>query len=183
MGYPVAFDASADERETRGFISITRSSPVTRLRANWMFEPPVSTPTARTTAIALSRSSWYASSLSVICGATVTESPVCTPIGSRFALEHAEHALEVERLEVRAVGEARVGHDRGRVRVDDDRAVAVLAQHLQRLAARVVELARLADHDRARSDQADRLEITPPWHHTPPRPTSQGKARHRGVPA
>ena len=52
-----------------------------------MFDPPVSTPTARTTAAAASRSSWYASSGSVICGATVTESPVCTPIGSRFSIE------------------------------------------------------------------------------------------------
>ena len=41
--------ARADERETRGFISITRSSPVPRSRANWMLEPPVSTPTARMT--------------------------------------------------------------------------------------------------------------------------------------
>ena len=48
----------ARERETRGFISITRSSPVPRSRANWMFEPPQSTPTARMTAIAASRSSW-----------------------------------------------------------------------------------------------------------------------------
>ena len=74
-----------------------------------------------------------------------------------LALEHAEHAFEVERLEVRAVGEARVGHDRRRVRVDDDRAEAVLAQHLERLRARVVELARLPDHDRAAADQADRV--------------------------
>jgi hypothetical protein len=66
-----------------------------------------------------------------------------------LALEHAQHAFEVERLEVRAIGEAGVGHDRRRVRVDDDRPVAVLAQHLQRLAAGVVELGRLADHDRA----------------------------------
>ena len=62
--------------------------------------------------------------------------------------EHVGDAFEVERLDVRAVGEARVGHDRGRVRVDDDRAEAVLAQHLERLAAGVVELARLADDDR-----------------------------------
>ena len=41
---PGRFDASADERETRGFISMTRSAPVSRSRANWMFEPPVSTP-------------------------------------------------------------------------------------------------------------------------------------------
>ena len=73
-----------------------------------------------------------------------------------LAAEHVGDALEVERLEVGGVGEAGVGHDRRRVRVDDDRAEAVLAQHLQRLAARVVELARLPDHDRPGADQADR---------------------------
>jgi hypothetical protein len=41
--------------------------------------------------------------------------------------QHVGDAFEVERLEVRAVGEAGVGHDRRRVRVDDDRAEAVLA--------------------------------------------------------
>ena len=60
---------------------------MSRLRANWMFDPPDSIPTARTIAAAASRSSWYAWSDSVICGATVTESPVCTPIGSRFSIE------------------------------------------------------------------------------------------------
>ena len=79
-----------------------------------------------------------------------------------LALEHVGDAVEVERLEVGAVGEAGVGHDRGRVRVDDDRAEAVLAQHLQRLAARVVELAGLPDHDRPGADQADRLDVSPP---------------------
>src|SRR5437868_8844629 len=32
IGNPVAFDASADERETRGFISITRISPLSGLQ-------------------------------------------------------------------------------------------------------------------------------------------------------
>ncbi len=67
-----------------------------------------------------------------------------------LALEHRCDALDVERLEVRAVGEAGVGHDRRRVRVDDDRPVALLAEHLERLAPGVVELARLPDDDRAR---------------------------------
>ena len=30
---------------------------------------------------------WYSRSVSVIAGATVIESPVCTPIGSRFSME------------------------------------------------------------------------------------------------
>src|SRR6266568_5013820 len=43
IGKPVAFDASADERETRGFISITSISPSAGLTANWMLHPPAST--------------------------------------------------------------------------------------------------------------------------------------------
>ena len=58
IGAPADVIRRAEDRETRGFISITRISPVSRLRANWMLEPPHSTPTARTTAAAASRSSW-----------------------------------------------------------------------------------------------------------------------------
>ena len=79
--------ASALERDTRGFISITTISSVSGLTANCTFEPPVSTPTARIAAIAWSRSAWYCLSVSVCCGATQTLSPVCTPIGSRFSIE------------------------------------------------------------------------------------------------
>ena len=86
-----------------------------------------------------------------------------------FALEHADHALDVERLEVRPVGETGVGHDRRGVGVDDDRAEAVLAQHLERLRSRVVELARLPDHDRAAADQADRVQVVTPRHAAPRR--------------
>ncbi len=93
IGKPVALEASAELRETRGFISMTTISPVSRLRANWTLAPPVETPTARMTAIAASRrpcSSW---SVRVITGATVTESPVCTPIGSMFSIEQTMTAL------------------------------------------------------------------------------------------
>ena len=81
-----------------------------------------------------------------------------------LAPQHRGDALEVERLDVGAVGEPGVGHDRRRVRVDDDRAEALLAQHLERLAARVVELARLPDDDRAGADDADRLDVRAPRH-------------------
>ena len=90
-----------------------------------------------------------------------------------LAAEHVGDALDVERLDVGAVGEARVGHDRGRVRVDDDRAESVLAQDLQRLAAGVVELAGLADHDRAGADQADRRDIGAPRHQAGTRLSTQ----------
>jgi hypothetical protein len=51
IGNPVAFDASADERYTRGFISMTSMRPSTGFTANCTFEPPVSTPILRSTAI------------------------------------------------------------------------------------------------------------------------------------
>ena len=88
IGKPVAFDASADERDTRGFISITTWRPVSGSTANCTFEPPVSTPTRRITAKAASRISCSSTSLRVCWGATVIESPVCTPIGSMFSIEH-----------------------------------------------------------------------------------------------
>ena len=83
----MAFDASADERDTRGFISMQIRRPVFGCTANWMFEPPVSTPMARMIRLASSRIAWYSSLVSVCCGATVIESPVCTPIGSKFSIE------------------------------------------------------------------------------------------------
>ena len=86
IGKPVAFDARALERETRGFISMTTTRPSSGLIANWMLHPPVSTPTARMMPMERSRRCWYSRSVSVIAGATVIESPVCTPIGSRFSM-------------------------------------------------------------------------------------------------
>ena len=56
IGKPVAFEASADERETRGFISMTMIRPSTGLTANWMLQPPVATPTSRIISIDRSRS-------------------------------------------------------------------------------------------------------------------------------
>ena len=47
MGKPVAFDASAELRLTRGFISMTIMRPVSGCTANWMLDPPVSTPISR----------------------------------------------------------------------------------------------------------------------------------------
>src|SRR6516162_8343530 len=59
IGKPVALEASADDRDTRGFISMTTMRPVFGLTANWMLQPPVSTPTARMILIATSRMCWY----------------------------------------------------------------------------------------------------------------------------
>ena len=75
------------------------------------------------------------------------------PLALDDLLEH----VGGERLDVGAVGELRVGHDRRRVRVDQDDAVALLLERLARLRAGVVELAGLADDDRAGADEQDGL--------------------------
>src|SRR3546814_1032991 len=41
IGKPVAFEASAEERDTRGFISMTTMWPLLGSRANCTLEPPV----------------------------------------------------------------------------------------------------------------------------------------------
>ena len=89
----MALDASAEERLTRGFISITTMRPSAGLTANWTLEPPVSTPISRRTAIEAERMRWYSLSVSVSAGATVIESPVWTPIGSTFSIEQTMMAL------------------------------------------------------------------------------------------
>src|SRR5206468_1724657 len=74
-------------------------------------------------------------------------------------LDDPRDGVRGEGLDVRGVGELGVGHDRGRVRVHEDDAVALTEQRLARLRARVVELARLADHDRPGPDHEDRLDV------------------------
>ncbi len=82
------------------------------------------------------------------------------------AFEH----LDRHRLDVGAVGELRVGHDGGRVRVDEDDAVALFAKGLARLRAGVVELARLADDDGAGADEEDRADVGAAGHPSDPAP-------------
>ena len=67
--------------------------------------------------------------------------------------------LPGDRLDVGDVGHLRVGHDRRRVAVDEDDAVALLAQGLAGLGAGVVEFAGLADDDRAGADDEDGFEV------------------------
>ena len=76
IGKPVALEASADERDTLGFISITTIRPLAGSTANCTLEPPVSTPISRSTAMLALRMIWYSLSVRVSAGATVIESPV-----------------------------------------------------------------------------------------------------------
>ena len=76
MGNPVALDASAELRLTRGFISITMRRPFLGFTANCTLDPPVSTPTFSRMASEATRMRWYSRSERVCAGATVMESPV-----------------------------------------------------------------------------------------------------------
>ena len=84
-------------------------------------------------------------------------------VGTLALDDRGEH-FRRERLDVGAVGQLRVGHDRRRVAVDEDHLEPLGAQRLARLAARVVELARLADDDRAGADDEDAFQIGSAWH-------------------
>src|SRR3546814_5812421 len=66
---------------------MTTMRPVFGQMPNWTLEPPVSTPISRSTAREALRRIWYSLSVRVWAGATVMESPVCTPIGSKFSME------------------------------------------------------------------------------------------------
>ncbi len=70
-------------------------------------------------------------------------------------LDDSRHRLRAQRLDVGAIGEFGIGHDRRRVGVHEHDLVAVLEQHLARLDPRVVELRGLPDHDGPRADQQD----------------------------
>ncbi len=76
-----------------------------------------------------------------------------------FLLDDPGDDLGGDRLDVGGVGHLRVGHDRRGVGVDEDDAVALLAQRLAGLGAGIVELASLADDDRPRTDDQDRADV------------------------
>jgi hypothetical protein len=85
-----------------------------------------------------------------------------------FPLEDLPDRLRGDGLDVGPIREVRIGHDGGGVRVDEDDPVALLSERLARLGAGVVELASLADHDRARADDEDGVEVFSSRHAVPP---------------
>jgi hypothetical protein len=76
-----------------------------------------------------------------------------------LALDDARDHLPRDRLDVRDVRHLGVRHDRRRIRVHENDAIALFAQRLAGLRTRIVELARLADDDRARADDEDRMNV------------------------
>src|SRR5690606_27012197 len=81
-----------------------------------------------------------------------------------FFLDDARDGAPVDRLDVDRVRARRIGHDRRRIRVHEDDAIALLLERLAGLRARVIELARLADDDRAGSDDQNAFEVVAARH-------------------
>ena len=74
-------------------------------------------------------------------------------------LQDALQRPQVDRLHVGAVGHLRIGHDGGRVGVEQHHLEPFLLERLARLRAGIVELARLADHDRPGAEHQDSVDI------------------------
>src|SRR5579863_8764359 len=72
--------------------------------------------------------------------------------------------LACERLDVSTVGQLGIGHDGGRIRIDQHHLIALLPESLASLCAGVVELGRLADDDGAGADHQDFLNVISAWH-------------------
>ena len=64
------------------------------------------------------------------------------------------------RLNISRVGHIRIGHDRRRIGVDEDDAIALFAQRLARLRSRIIKLARLPDNDGAGADDEDGFYVS-----------------------
>ncbi len=77
------------------------------------------------------------------------------------------HGLGGDGLDVGAVGRFRVGHDGGRVAVDQDDLVTLFPQGFACLGSRVVKFAGLADDDRSRTDDQNLLKVFPFRHKCP----------------
>jgi len=64
-----------------------------------------------------------------------------------------------DRFDVSAIGEFRIGHDRGRIGIHEHDLVALLAQRLASLHAGIIELAPLPDDDGAGADDEDLVDV------------------------
>src|SRR5580704_1709539 len=69
-----------------------------------------------------------------------------------------------QRLDVGAVSQLRIGHDRGRIGIDQNDFVALGAQSFASLGAGIIKFASLADDDRARADDQNFLDVRTFWH-------------------
>src|SRR4029079_6860837 len=93
-----------------------------------------------------------------------------------LASQDASERFGGERLDIRSPCQLGIGHDRGRIRVDESPVVAARRQRLVTLSSRVVELAGLTDDDGPRTDDEDSSKVVASGHDSGGG-TSTGQAR------
>jgi hypothetical protein len=90
-----------------------------------------------------------------------------------FFLDNPFHHRRNQRFHVGGVGKLGIGHNRGRVGVDEHHPVALFFQGFHRLGAGIVELTGLTNHDGARPDDQNGFDVCSFRHLISP------KVRHR----
>ncbi len=85
-----------------------------------------------------------------------------------FALNDPGNCLPFDRLDVGGVGHGGVGHDGGRVGVNQNHPVALLSQRLAGLRARVIKLTGLTDDDGSRAQNQNAFNVGAFWHQASP---------------
>ncbi len=76
-----------------------------------------------------------------------------------FLLDNFRHRAPFHRLDVSGISHGGIRHDRRRIRVDEDDAVALFAQRFAGLCAGVIKLASLTDDDGTRAQNQDGLDV------------------------
>jgi hypothetical protein len=81
-----------------------------------------------------------------------------------FAFHDRLDHFRRDRLDISAIGEFRIGHDGGRIRIHQHDLVAFFAQRLARLHAGIIKFAALPDHDWTGADEKNFFELVVPRH-------------------
>ncbi len=113
--------------------------------------------------------------LSAVCPPMVGNSAK-PPGGVAFLLDDLGDDLRRDRLDIGGVGQVRIGHDGGRIGIDQHDPIALVLERLAGLRAGIIELAGLADDDRAGADDQDRGDVGPFGHRFRILGTKKGRA-------
>ena len=81
-----------------------------------------------------------------------------------LALNDSRHGLPLHRLDVSGISHGGIGHDRRGVGVHQNDPIALFPECLARLRTGVIEFTGLANHDRARAQNQDALDISTTRH-------------------
>jgi hypothetical protein len=99
------------------------------------------------------------------CGIERGLSPECGQNRVRFfALHNCLDHFRRDRLDISAIGEFRIRHDGGGIRIDQHHLVAFFAQCLARLHTGIIKFAALPDYDWTGADEKNFFELVVPRH-------------------